>query len=426
MGVFKMTDMIVPELPESVSDATVAAWYKSEGESVTAGETLIDLETDKVMLELEAEVSGVLGQILKPAGSVVVSGELLGVIQAGEVVATVVPPETQTVQPAVEPQIEAKPVVPESKSVARMGAQRKLQKHSPTVRRLLQAHQLTGHEVMGTGKAGRLTKEDVQHYLAAPSVSVEAVQSPPLSSAQQSAQASSASARAPRRVPMSRLRARVAERLGESQKNAVILTTFNEVDMSAIMTLRKRYQPEFQAKHEIKLGLMSFFVRATVEALKAFPIVNASVEGQDILYHEYFDLGVAIASPRGLVVPVIRDVDQLSMAEIERSIKDFAMQAKDNKLTVESLTGGTFTVTNGGTFGSMLSTPIINPPQSAILGMHNMVKRPVVVDDQVVIRPMMYLALSYDHRIIDGSDSVRFLVMIKDLLEDPTRLILGI
>ena len=423
-----MTDMIVPELPESVSDATVAAWYKSEGESVTAGETLIDLETDKVMLELEAEVSGVLGQILKPAGSVVVSGEVLGVIQVGDAVATVVPPETDAVQPAVEPPIEAQPVASAAQPVAPAGAQRQLQKHSPTVRRLLQAHQLTGHEVVGTGKAGRLTKEDVQRYLAAPSVSVEAVQSAPVSSAPQLAQPSSTAsgARAPRRVPMSRLRARVAERLGESQKNAVILTTFNEVDMSAIMALRKRYQPEFQAKHEIKLGLMSFFIRATVEALKAFPIVNASVEGQDILYHEYFDVGVAIASPRGLVVPVIRDVDQLSMAEIERSIKDFAMQAKDHKLTVESLTGGTFTVTNGGTFGSMLSTPIINPPQSAILGMHNMVKRPVVVDDQVVIRPMMYLALSYDHRIIDGSDSVRFLVMIKDLLEDPTRLILGI
>lgn len=424
-----MTDMIVPELPESVSDATVAAWYKSEGESVTAGETLIDLETDKVMLELEAEVSGVLGPVLKPVGSVVVAGEVLGVIQVGDAVATTTvlpskadaaPSETEAVQPAVESPVSTQPVAPMT--------QRQLQKHSPTVRRLLQAHQLTGHEMVGTGKAGRLTKEDVQRYLAAPSASVEVVQSAPAPSAQQPVQPSSAAsgARAPRRVPMSRLRARVAERLGESQKNAVILTTFNEVDMSAIMALRKRYQPEFQAKHDIKLGLMSFFVRATVEALKAFPIVNASVEGQDILYHEYFDVGVAIASPRGLVVPVIRDVDQLSMAEIERSIKDFAMQAKDNKLTVESLTGGTFTVTNGGTFGSMLSTPIINPPQSAILGMHNMVKRPVVVDDQVVIRPMMYLALSYDHRIIDGSDSVRFLVMIKDLLEDPTRLILGI
>ena len=406
-----MTDIIVPELPESVSDATVAQWYKAEGDPVQAGETLIDLETDKVMLEIEATETGVLGKIEQPVGAVVTPGQVLGQLAVGEVAAVQSSPQQST-------EVN-EPVLSSSANSDEADLTRQLQKHSPTVRRLLQANGLTGQQIKGTGKSGRLTKEDVESYL-------KQQKAPSTSSETQSTATMSPAVRAPRREPMSRLRQRVAERLSESQKNAVILSTFNEVDMSAIMNLRARYQPEFQDKHGVKLGLMSFFVRAVVQALKAFPIINASVEGQDILYHDYFDVGVAIAAPRGLVVPVIRDADQLSLAEIEKTIKHFAIQAKENQLTLESLTGGTFTVTNGGTFGSMLSTPIINPPQSAILGMHNMVKRPVVVDDDIVIRPMMYLALSYDHRIIDGSDSVKFLVMIKSLLEDPARLILDL
>ena len=375
-----MVDIKVPALPESVADATVAKWYKSTGESVNVGEKLLDLETDKVMLEIEAEESGVIENILQQEGAVVKAGDVLASLKAGAVAV-----------------VAEKVVEKQEKKVAVEAS------HTPSVRKILHDNDLTGDGIVGSGKNNKLTKQDVQNFIANSSV-----------------------VRGPRRVPMSRLRAKVAERLNDSQKNAVILTTFNEVDLTEVIKLRSQYKDEFQKKHDIKLGFMSFFVKAVVMALKDFPIVNASVEGQDILYHDYFDIGVAIAAPRGLVVPVIRDADSLSMAQIEKAIKNYALQAKENKLSIDDMTGGTFTITNGGTFGSMLSTPIINPPQSGILGMHNIVKRPVVINDQVVIRSMMYLALSYDHRIIDGSDSVRFLVMVKKLLEDPARLLLDI
>ena len=375
-----MVDIKVPALPESVADATVAKWYKSTGESVNVGEKLLDLETDKVMLEIEAEESGVIENILQQEGAVVKAGDVLASLKAGAVAV-----------------VAEKVLEKQEKKVAVEAS------HTPSVRKILHDNDLTGDGIVGSGKNNKLTKQDVQNFIA-----------------------NSSAVRGPRRVPMSRLRAKVAERLNDSQKNAVILTTFNEVDLTEVIKLRSQYKDEFQKKHDIKLGFMSFFVKAVVMALKDFPIVNASVEGQDILYHDYFDIGVAIAAPRGLVVPVIRDADSLSMAQIEKAIKNYALQAKENKLSIDDMTGGTFTITNGGTFGSMLSTPIINPPQSGILGMHNIVKRPVVINDQVVIRSMMYLALSYDHRIIDGSDSVRFLVMVKKLLEDPARLLLDI
>jgi 2-oxoglutarate dehydrogenase E2 component (dihydrolipoamide succinyltransferase) len=375
-----MIDIKVPALPESVADATVAKWYKSSGDSVNVGEKLLDLETDKVMLEIEAEESGIIENILQQEGAVVKAGDLLASLKAGAVA------------------VVAEKIVEKQEEKVGVDAL-----HTPSVRKILHDNDLTGEGIVGSGKNNKLTKQDVQNFIA-----------------------NSSTVRGPRRVPMSRLRAKVAERLNDSQKNAVILTTFNEVDLTEVIKLRSQYKDEFQKKHDIKLGFMSFFVKAVVMALKDFPIVNASVDGQDILYHDYFDIGVAIAAPRGLVVPVIRDADSLSMAQIEKAIKNYALQAKENKLSIDDMTGGTFTITNGGTFGSMLSTPIINPPQSGILGMHNIVKRPVVINDQVVIRSMMYLALSYDHRIIDGSDSVRFLVMIKKLLEDPARLLLDI
>ena len=403
-----MNQVCVPELPESVADATVAKWYKNIGDVVAVGDQLVDLETDKVMLEIESDFAGVLAEISEQEGAVVTAGTVLANISesegshASENSAPADSPASLTVQSTHE------------------ASSREVQKHSPTIRRLLQENSLAAHDIQGSGKGGRLTKKDVLQHLASTQVDDT------VSAEQSGSSEVQVMPGVPRRVPMSRLRARVAERLNESQKNAVILTTFNEVDMSAVMALRKKYQDLFQKKHDIKLGFMSFFVKATVEALKAFPIVNAAVDGQDILYHDYFDIGVAIAAPRGLVVPVIRGADTLSMAQIEQKIKDYALQARDNKLSLDDMTGGTFTITNGGTFGSMMSTPIINPPQSGILGMHNIVKRPVVVDDNIVVRPMMYLALSYDHRIVDGSDSVRFLVTIKQLLEDPARLLINV
>lgn len=378
-----MLDIKVPELPESVADATVAKWHKNIGDSVSVGEKLLDLETDKVMLEIEAEESGIIESIAQQEGTVVKAGDFLASLKVGAVAVNIEKDEKLVVNEVSEVKSEVS--------------------HSPSVRKILHNNNLTGEEIVGSGKNNKLTKQDVEHFIV-----------------------NGSSSRGPRRVPMSRLRAKVAERLNDSQKNAVILTTFNEVDLTEVIKLRAIYKEDFQKKHDIKLGFMSFFVKAVVMALKEFPIVNASVENQDILYHDYFDIGVAIAAPRGLVVPVIRDANNLSMAQIEKSIKNYAIQARENKLSIDDMTGGTFTITNGGTFGSMLSTPIINPPQSGILGMHNIVKRPVVINDQVVIRSMMYLALSYDHRIIDGSDSVRFLVMVKKLLEDPARLLLDV
>lgn len=381
-----MSDILVPDLPESVADATVAKWYKSEGDFLSVGDKLVDLETDKVMLEIEVETAGSLSEILKKEGDVVTAAEVLAKVDT-----SVKQAETDGVQDKPLKDVEL--------------VQR------PSVRRLVEENNLNVDQIPATGKNNKITKNDVANFMNKSNDSVEVA---------------AVAKGEPRRVPMSRLRAKVAERLNESQTNAVILTTFNEVDLSAVINLRKQYQESFQAKYDTKLGFMSFFVKAAVQALAEFPIINASVDGQDILYHDYFDVGVAIAAPRGLVVPVIRRANLLSMADIEKSIKNYAFQARDNKLSIEDMTGGTFTITNGGTFGSMLSTPIINPPQSAILGMHNIVERAVVVNKEIVVRPMMYLALSYDHRIIDGSDSVKFLVMIKQLLEDPARLVLNV
>jgi 2-oxoglutarate dehydrogenase E2 component (dihydrolipoamide succinyltransferase) len=390
----------VPTLPESVSDATIAKWYKNVGDRIERNENLVDLETDKVMLEVPSTAAGIIEKIISPVGATVKAGELIAVIN-----------ESATAAP------KAEAAAPQAKEEAKNDGGDDL---SPAVRRLVAEHNIDVAQVKGSGKGGRITKEDIEAHLAnKPSASAAKSAAPTVSAAPMGA-------REDKRVPMSRLRARIAERLVEVQSQAALLTTFNEVDMKPVMDLRAQYKDKFEKTHGVRLGFMSFFVKAVVEALKRYPIVNASIDGNDVVYHNYFDIGIAVSSPRGLVVPIIRNADLLSMAQIEQAIMDYAVKAKDGKLEMEDMMGGTFTITNGGTFGSMMSTPIINPPQSAILGMHNIVKRPVVVNDEIVIRPMMYLALSYDHRIIDGRDSVGFLVTIKELIEDPARLILAV
>ncbi len=408
----------VPMLPESVSDATVIKWHKKAGDAVARDENVVDLETEKIVLEVPAVAAGVIEKILVPEGEVVESGVVLAILQEGgaeKSAAAAKAPEEKVVQEAA--------VSEEAPAVAKEGA------ISPAVRRLLEEEGVDIDKVSGSGKGGRITKQDVLDYIR----QAKAVAQQPAASAAKSTTAASKPAttavtgeRNERRVPMSRLRARIAERLVEVQQSAAILTTFNEVNMYPVMELRKRYKDAFEKKHGVRLGFMSFFVKAVVEALKNFPSVNASIDGSDVLYHDYFDIGIAVSSPRGLVVPVLRDVDAMSMADIEQGIREYAQKAKDAKLTMEEMTGGTFTVTNGGVFGSMLSTPIINPPQSAILGMHNIVERPVVENGEIVARPVMYLALSYDHRIVDGRESVSFLVAIKQILEDPARLLLQV
>lgn len=389
----------VPVLPESVADATLVKWYKQAGATVTMGESLVDLETDKVMLEVPAPVSGTLVSVLEKEGSTVVTDQLLAVIEAGAADA-----------PQANGQVTAAPAGEvAAPAAARSAAEPAL---SPAVRRALAEQAVDVAQVVPTGRGGRIVKADVARAAVAQS--------------QASAAPAVTTVTEEKRVPMTRLRQRIAERLVQAQQTAAMLTTFNEVDMQPIMDLRRRYQDEFVATHDVRLGIMSFFVKAAVTALQRFPEVNASIDGTDMVYHGFFDVGIAVSSPRGLVVPIIRQADQLSLAEIELKIREFAEKAKEGRLTLEEMTGGTFTLTNGGVFGSMLSTPILNPPQSAILGMHNIVKRPVVVDNEIVIRPMMYLALSYDHRIIDGAQSVRFLVTIKSMLEDPARLLLDI
>jgi 2-oxoglutarate dehydrogenase E2 component (dihydrolipoamide succinyltransferase) len=401
-----MTQTIeVPSLPESIADASVAAWHKKVGEQVSEGEILLELETDKVMLEVPAMSSGVLTSIDKDIGSIVVSGEALGVIDA-----------------EAKASAQATQTVDSDDKSEKQGSQKSALDVpvSPSLRRELQAHDIDIASVQGTGKDGRIVKEDVKAAMASQS----SMSAPVSQSAVVSEQVPTA--REEKRVPMSRLRAKVAERLLQAQQQAAILTTFNEVNMKPVMDLRRLYQDDFVKKFDVKLGFMSFFVKAAVHALKMFPEVNASIDGSDVMYHGYFDMGIAVSSPRGLVVPVVRDADQLGMADIEKTIKTYAVQAKDGKLALEDMMGGTFTITNGGVFGSMLSTPILNPPQSAILGMHNIVERVVVENGEMVIRPMMYLALSYDHRLIDGQQSVRFLVTIKEMLEDPSRFLLDV
>ena len=399
----------VPPLPESVTDATLVGWHKKAGESVARDENLVDLETDKVVLEVPAPASGTLLRLVAQDGATVEAGDLLAILEEGEVAAAVAPApekdEVQAIEPAAEP--DKGPI-----------------KTSPAVRRLLEEHDLDATMVTGTGKDGRLTKADVMAFLKADDSSNVTPGDPATLVADNSV--AEGPARNEQRVPMTRLRARIAERLVEAQQTAAMLTTFNEVDLTEVMALRSRYRDAFEKKHGVRLGFMSFFSMAAVEALKRFPVVNASVEGTDIVYHNYYDIGIAVSSDRGLMVPVIRDVDQMSFAKFEAELNALAKKAQDGTISMEDLTGGTFTITNGGIFGSMMSTPILNQPQSAILGMHTIQQRAMVVDGEIVARPMMYLAMTYDHRIIDGKEAVQFLVAIKEQLEDPSRLFLQV
>ena len=397
----------VPELPESVADAVIANWYKRVGESINEDEVLVDLETDKVILEVPSIKQGVVKEILFSVGDTVTAGQLLAVIDVSDQLAS------------------SDKILQAEKKIN--NADRSAIAMSPSVRKLMAENAIDETQLSGSGKGGRILKQDVEKFLAentddesAPVVvqqskkpSVEKFQPVP-------------GERLERRVPMTRLRARIAERLIQSQQDAAILTTFNEVNMKPVMDLRSRYKDAFEKKFGVRLGFMSFFVQASVEALKRFPEVNASIDGNDIVYHGFYDVGVAVSGPNGLVVPIIRDADIQSIAEVEQSIINYANKAMENKLAIEDITGGTFTISNGGIFGSMLSTPILNPPQSAILGMHNITERAMVVDGEVTVLPMMYLALSYDHRLIDGKSAVQFLLTIKQLLEDPSRMLLGV
>jgi 2-oxoglutarate dehydrogenase E2 component (dihydrolipoamide succinyltransferase) len=401
------TDVRVPALPESVADATVLTWHKQPGDTVVRDENLVDLETDKVVLEVPAPTDGVLGAVSAVEGDTVQADELLAVIVAASATAAVVSakaePAEETLQDS-DSNADGEPVL------------------TPSVRKLVKELGVDASDIKGTGKHGRILKSDVMAYLD----KQERKGSVPAATKEVAAVVAPVGARPEQRVPMTRLRARIAERLIEAQSTAAILTTFNEVNLQAIMDIRKQHQDAFVKAHDIKLGFMSFFVKATIEALKKFPAVNASIDGNDVIYHGYYDIGVAVGSPRGLVVPVLRDADQMSLAGIENKIKEFGQRAADGSLTYEELNGGTFTISNGGVFGSMLSTPILNPPQSGILGMHNIIQRPIAENGEVVIRPMMYLAHSYDHRIIDGREAVQFLVSIKEALEDPARMLLDI
>ncbi|MBC2770501.1 2-oxoglutarate dehydrogenase complex dihydrolipoyllysine-residue succinyltransferase [Pusillimonas minor] len=399
-----ITDVLVPQLSESISEATLLNWKKQPGEAVQADEILIEVETDKVVLEVPAPASGVLSEIVKADGSTVGSGEVLARIDTEGKAAAAAAPAAEAPAAAAAP--AAAPAAASSSSVA-----------SPAAGKILAEKGIDAANVDGTGRGGRITKGDALAAEAAPAKKPAAAPAPT---------SLSLDGRPEQRVPMSRLRARVAERLLQSQSENAILTTFNEVNMQGILDLRARYKDQFEKEHGVKLGFTSFFVKAAVAALKKYPVVNASVDGKDIIYHGYFDIGIAVGSPRGLVVPILRNADQLSIAEIEKQIADFGARARDGKLSLDELTGGTFSISNGGVFGSMLSTPIINPPQSAILGIHATKDRPVVENGQIVIRPMNYLALSYDHRIIDGREAVLSLVAMKEALEDPQRLLLDV
>ncbi|WP_223447837.1 2-oxoglutarate dehydrogenase complex dihydrolipoyllysine-residue succinyltransferase [Pseudomonas sp. BF-R-19] len=398
-----------PTFPESVADGTVATWHKQPGDAVKRDELIVDIETDKVVLEVLATADGVLGAIVKNEGDTVLSDEVLGSIEAGGAAAApaaAAPSAAQAAAPAAAG--EDDPVA------------------APAARKLAEENGINIASVAGTGKGGRVTKEDVVAAVAAKKAAPAAA---PAKAAAPAAAAPvfAAGERIEKRVPMTRVRATVAKRLVEAQSNMAMLTTFNEVDMTEVMALRSKYKDLFEKSHNgVRLGFMSFFVKAATEALKRFPAVNASIDGGDIVYHGYADVGVAVSSDRGLVVPVLRNAELMSLAEIEGGIATFGKKARDGKLSMDEMTGGTFTITNGGTFGSMMSTPIVNPPQAAILGMHNIIQRPMAINGQVVIRPMMYLALSYDHRLIDGKEAVTFLVTIKNLLEDPARLLLDI
>jgi 2-oxoglutarate dehydrogenase E2 component (dihydrolipoamide succinyltransferase) len=408
-----LVEVKVPQLSESVAEATLLAWHKKVGEAVKRDENLIDVETDKVVLELPAPADGVLSKIVKGDGGTVKAGEVIATIDTDGKAATAAPAQAAAPKPAPAPAAAStpKPAVPAPAM--------------PSARKLAGEKGVDTGAIAGSGKGGRVTKADVMDQPAKAPAAPEA--RPPLPQPPSPVSTDQILAGRPeQRVPMSRLRARIAERLVQSQSTAAILTTFNEVNMQPVMDLRKKYQERFEKEHGVRLGFMSFFVKAAVHALKKYPIVNASIDGNDIVYHGYFDIGVAVGSPRGLVVPILRDCDRMSFSDIEKKIADFGKRAQDGKLAIEELTGGTFSISNGGVFGSMLSTPIINPPQSAILGVHATRERPVAENGQVVIRPINYLALSYDHRIVDGREAVLSLVAIKEALEDPARLLLDL
>ncbi len=404
-------DILVPDLPESVADATVATWHKKPGDAVVRDEVLVEIETDKVVLEVPASADGILDAVLEDEGATVLSRQILGRLREGN-----------SAGKESSEKADAKASTPAQRQQASLEEQNN-DALSPAIRRLLAEHNLDPAAIKGTGVGGRLTREDVEKHLAKAPAPAEA-KAP--AAAPAAAPAPQLGHRSEKRVPMTRLRKRVAERLLEAKNSTAMLTTFNEVNMKPIMDLRKQYGEAFEKRHGIRLGFMSFYVKAVVEALKRYPEVNASIDGDDVVYHNYFDVSMAVSTPRGLVTPVLRDVDLLGMADIEKNIKELAVKGRDGKLTVDDLTGGNFTITNGGVFGSLMSTPIINPPQSAILGMHAIKDRPMAVNGKVEILPMMYLALSYDHRLIDGRESVGFLVAIKELLEDPTRLLLDV
>jgi 2-oxoglutarate dehydrogenase E2 component (dihydrolipoamide succinyltransferase) len=409
-----LIEIKVPQLSESVAEATLLAWHKKVGDAIKRDENLIDIETDKVVLELPAPADGVLTKILKGDGTTVKAGEVIATIDSeGKAAASAAVPAKAVIQPAT-PAPAAKPVASASPAM-------------PSARKLAEEKGMDTAAITGSGRGGRVTKGDVLGAKSPPAPEAPVAVKPSLPQPPAPVNVDQILGNRPeQRVAMSRLRARIAERLVQSQSTAAILTTFNEVNMQPVMDLRKKYQERFEKEHGVRLGFMSFFVKASVHALKKYPLVNASIDGNDIVYHGYFDIGVAVGSPRGLVVPILRDADQLSFAEVEKRIADFGKRAQDGKLTIEELTGGTFSISNGGVFGSMLSTPIINPPQSAILGVHATRDRPVAENGQVVIRPINYLALSYDHRIVDGREAVLSLVAIKEALEDPARLLLDL
>ena len=422
-----LIDVKVPQLSESIAEATLLSWYKKTGEAVKRNENLIDIETDKVVLELPAPANGVLVEIIRPDGATVVAEELIARIDT-EATASAEPQEPAQIVREEAPILAQSLKASAATSTLAPAAEAK-GVAMPAARKILSEKGLEASDVQGSGRGGRVTKTDAlaaSVKAAAPAVASVAVPSELKTLAPAPAIAVPLSDRPQQRVPMSRLRARVAERLLQSQATNAILTTFNEVNMAPVMALRKQYGDKFEKAHGVRLGFMAFFVKAAVAALQKYPILNASVDGNDIVYHGYIDIGVAVGSPRGLVVPILRDVDQMSFADIEKKIAEFGQKAKDGKLSMEDLAGGTFSISNGGVFGSMLSTPIINPPQSAILGVHATKDRPVVEDGQIVIRPMNYLAMSYDHRIIDGREAVLGLVAMKEALEDPTRLLLGV
>ncbi len=447
------TEIRVPQLPESIADATLVTWHKQPGDAIRRDENLADLETDKVVLEVPAPANGVVREIRVASGTVVTSGQVLAVIEEGAAAATKPAAATAASAPAAGVPTAAAPAA--TAAVGPAAALRSTaaaaqsdgggNRLSPSVRRLVEENRLDPATIPASGRDGRLTKSDVVDYLgrkpaaagnagaaasaaAAPAAAPAAASAAPAPAARAPAARPPAAdgARAEQRVPMTRLRARIAQRLIEAQSTQALLTTFNEVDLTATSELRTRYKERFEKEYGVKLGFMSFFVKASIEALKRFPVLNASLDGNDIIYHEYYDIGVAVSTERGLIVPVVRDADTKGFAAIEKEVADYARKARDGTIAIEDLTGGTFTVTNGGVFGSLMSTPIVNAPQSAILGMHKIQERPMVVNGQIAVRPMMYLALTYDHRIIDGREAVQFLVAIKDALEDPGRMLLGI